>query len=80
LDYNTAARVRQQCFSVTSKTNVEPWNKNNTVFIGLKLMKKSDADILAALDPNRPKQTQIKEWIRTALSIGERDSKEATGN
>ena len=30
-------------------------------------MKKADADILSALDPDKPKQAQIKEWIRKAL-------------
>lgn len=43
------------------------WEKENTVYIGLKLMKNTDRDILAALDPDRPKQTQIKEWIRKAI-------------
>ena len=43
------------------------WDKENTVFIGLKLNKNTDADIIAALDPNRPKMTQIKELIRKTL-------------
>lgn len=43
------------------------WDKANTVYIGLKLNKHTDADILDALDPYRPTQTQIKEWIREAL-------------
>ncbi|MCL2153326.1 MAG: hypothetical protein FWH57_10295 [Oscillospiraceae bacterium] len=43
------------------------WDKENTVYIGLKLMRKGDADILSALAPNKPKQTQIKAWIRKAL-------------
>jgi hypothetical protein len=43
------------------------WDKENTVFIGLKLVKSTDVDILSALDPDKPKQTQIKEWIRKAL-------------
>jgi len=43
------------------------WEKENTIMISLKLMKNTDSDILSALDPKRPKQTQIKEWIRKAL-------------
>ena len=50
-----------------SKEAKARWEKENTVFIGLKLMKRTDADILSALDTNRPKQTQIKEWIRKAI-------------
>ena len=43
------------------------WDKENTVEISLKLVKSTDADILSALDPERPKQTQIKELIRKAI-------------
>ena len=51
-----------------SKEAKARWDKANTVYIGLKLVKNTDADILAALDPDRPKQTQIKEWIRKAIA------------
>jgi hypothetical protein len=44
------------------------WTKEHTVFIGLKLNRRTDADILEALDPSKPKQAQIKSWIRQALS------------
>jgi hypothetical protein len=43
------------------------WDKENTVMITLKLVKSTDADILSALDPEAPKQTQIKAWIRYAI-------------
>ena len=42
------------------------YDKNNTVFIGLKLNIKTDADILKALD-EKAKQTEIKRLIRKGL-------------
>lgn len=42
------------------------YDKNNTVFVGLKLNLKTDADILKALE-GKAKQTEIKRLIRKAL-------------
>ena len=43
------------------------WDKENTDRISLKLNRKTDADILKALD-GKPKQAEIKRLIRIALS------------
>ena len=50
-----------------SKEAKARWDKENTTVVSLKLNHNTDTDILSALDPDRPKQTQIKEWIRKAL-------------
>ena len=42
------------------------YDKNNTVFIGLKLNIKTDADILNASD-GKAKQTEIKRLVRKGL-------------
>lgn len=44
----------------------EKYDKSNTQFIGLKLNKKNDKDILDALE-GKPKQTEIKRLIRKGL-------------
>ena len=44
----------------------EKYDKENTIFIGLKLNKKTDADIIEVLGDN--KQGSIKELIRKALN------------
>lgn len=46
------------------------WAKENTVFVGLKFNKNTDADILNALE-GKSKQTEIKRLIRIALSQSE---------
>ena len=47
------------------------WVKNNTVFIGMRLQKSTDADILEQLDRAAAvgvgKQTEIKRLIRIGL-------------
>lgn len=43
------------------------WDTNNTVKITLKLNRRTDADILAALEGNQ-KQTEIKRLIRAGLA------------
>ena len=50
-----------------SKDAKARWDKENTTIISLKLNHNTDTDILLALDPKRPKQTQLKEWIRKAI-------------
>lgn len=42
------------------------WTKQNTTFIGLKLNRNTDRDILEALE-GKPKQTEIKRLLRAAL-------------
>lgn len=44
----------------------EKYDKSNTQFIGLKLNKKTDADILQAIE-GMQKQTEIKRLIRKGL-------------
>ena len=43
------------------------WQKENTVFIGIKLQKSTDADIIAFLDGKR-KQTELKKAIREYIN------------
>jgi len=47
------------------------WDKENTVFVGVKLMKNADADILRKLEnvPNR--QGYIKSLIRRDIAANE---------
>jgi len=59
--------IREGVLSIPDSEAKKKWIKENTVYIGLKLMKNTDADIIAALDPKKPKQAQIKDWIRKAL-------------
>lgn len=47
-------------------TPKEKYDKNNTQFIGLKLNKNTDKDILIAIE-GKPKQTEIKRLIRKGL-------------
>ena len=42
------------------------WMKENTVFIGLKLNRNTDGDLLEALQ-DKQKQTEIKRLMRIAL-------------
>jgi len=53
--------------SIPDSEAKKKWDKENTSYIPLRLNHNTDKDILQALDPKRPKQTQIKEWIRKAL-------------
>lgn len=47
-------------------TAKERYDKENTQFIGLKLNRKTDSDILEALE-GKSKQTEIKRLIRMGL-------------
>lgn len=49
-----------------SLTSKERYDKENTQFFGLKLNKKTDKDILDALE-GKPKQTEIKRLIRIGI-------------
>lgn len=46
----------------------EKYDKNNTQFIGLKLNKTTDKDILDAIE-GKPKQTELKKLIRKGLKV-----------
>lgn len=52
---------------VNTMTPQEKYDKENTQFIGLKLNKKNDSDILNAID-GKAKQTELKRLIRLGLS------------
>lgn len=45
----------------------DDWKKENTVWIGLRLNKHTDADLIQALE-GKAKQTEIKRLLRLALS------------
>ena len=47
-----------------SKKAQEKYDKANTVFIGLKLNKKTDADIIALLEKSDNKQGTIKKILK----------------
>ena len=49
------------------ETPQQKYDKANTVFIGLKLNKHTDSDILTAID-GKPKQTEIKRLVRKGLN------------
>lgn len=42
------------------------WDKENTVFVGLKLQKSTDSDIIEYLQ-DKPKQTAIKKALRLLI-------------
>lgn len=48
-------------------TPQEKYDKENTQFVGLKLHKKNDSDILSAIE-GKAKQTELKRLIRLGLS------------
>lgn len=61
-----ASQIKEGCKMPDSEAK-KKWIKDNTVFIGLKLQKKTDADILAFLD-GKPKQTTIKTALREYIT------------
>lgn len=48
------------------------WDKNHTSFVGLKLNKNTDAEIIAKLDTVPNKQGYIKQLIRADVARNER--------
>lgn len=44
------------------------WNKENTVFIGIRLQKSTDSDIIEYLQ-DKPKQTEIKKAMRYYINL-----------
>lgn len=53
--------------TVAQKTANAKYDASNTQFIGLKLNKNTDTDILAALE-GKQKQTEIKRLVRIGLA------------
>lgn len=49
------------------------WNKENTVFIGIRLQKSTDSDIIDYLE-DKPKQTTIKKALRQLIKEETEDS------
>ena len=50
-----------------SKNAQERYDRENTVFVGLKLNKKTDADIIALLERSDNKQGTIKKILKEFL-------------
>lgn len=50
-----------------NKTHTQ-WQKENTMYVGLRLFKTTDSDIIKALDGKRQKGTEIKRLIRIGLA------------
>lgn len=46
----------------------ERWKKENTVFVGLRLMKKTDMDIIEKLGDEERKQPRVKELLRLGIA------------
>ena len=49
------------------------WNKENTVFIGIRLQKSTDSDIIDYLE-DKPKQTTIKKALKQLIKEETEDS------
>ena len=49
------------------------WNKENTVFIGIRLQKSTNSDIIEYLE-DKPKQTTIKKALRQLIKEETEDS------
>lgn len=50
-----------------SKSAQERYDRENTVFVGLKLNKKTDADIIALLEKSDNKQGTIKKILKNFI-------------
>lgn len=44
------------------------WKKKNTVLIGMRLQKSTDADIISAIENSKSKQGELKRLIRLGLA------------
>lgn len=62
----TKAQIQNEYYHRTGAEKQKEYEAQNTRFIGLKLNKKTDNDILQALE-GKPMQTEIKRLIRIAL-------------
>ena len=61
------------------KENRKQWDKENTEFIGIRLMKSTDADIIEYIDKKteegETKQGVVKRCIRYAMQAEDADAK-----
>lgn len=57
---------------------IDEWSKENAVRISMKLMKSTDADILAYLEGKPSKQGEIKRLVRLAMEIEKGKENEQT--
>ena len=58
------ARGRRRMSMEAQRRAIKKYDKENTVFVGLKLNLRTDADIIAQLDDQENKQGYIKQLIR----------------
>ena len=63
---------------VIALTPQQKYDKVNTKFIGLKLNRKTDHDILSVLE-GKPKQTEIKRLVRLGLAAEQKDAEKEQG-
>lgn len=65
---SSALQLKNRSDLMDKMTPQEKYDKENTQFIGLKLHKKNDSDILSAIE-GKAKQTEIKRLIRLGLNV-----------
>lgn len=53
--------------SMATVESNERWKKENTLFVGLRLMKKTDMDIIEALGDDPKKQPRVRELLRLGI-------------
>lgn len=53
--------------SMATVESNERWKKENTLFVGLRLMKKTDMDIIEALGDDLKKQPRVRELLRLGI-------------
>lgn len=52
---------------MTASESNQRWKKENTVMVGLRLMNKTDMDIIEAIKTDGPIQVRVKELIRLGM-------------
>lgn len=52
---------------MTASESNQRWKKENTVMVGLRLMNKTDMDIIEAIKTDGPIQVRVKELIRLGI-------------
>ena len=53
--------------SMATVESNERWKKENTLFVGLRLMKKTDMDIIEALGDDPKKQPRVRKLLRLGI-------------
>lgn len=53
---------------MTASESNQRWKKENTVMVGLRLMNKTDMDIIEAIKTDGPIQVRVKELIRYGIA------------